>query len=169
MANKPLQTSKRQAAYQKFEDKAFHHFFVSELAKIYGLEKELSIIISLKHGVISEFGSTPYRFLQQETLIKILRLDQVFMLIDEQPVIQNVKILGNYFQTLSQQRSGEDTKTFEIGFAILRLLHYKQPVYRFLKTYATKMNRTDIAELLNRTLSNDQMLIKTVIQGLIKH
>lgn len=150
-------TTKTTAKTGKMENSEFHEFFVDELKDIYWAEKHLSKALpKMKKAATSPELAAAFDKHTAETLIHIETLEKVFALLEEKPAAKKCDAMAGLLAEADSiiEDTEKDTLVRDAGLilAAQKVEHYEIATYGTLRTFATTMGHTDVADLLQQTL-----------------
>ena len=142
------------------EISALRFFFINALQDIYSAEKNLIKVLPkmVQKSVLSDLRVTLENHLA-ETENQIVRLEQVFASIDEEPASKESETLEGLLREIEVITSASNKTSIprDLGiiFAGQKIKHYEIASYGTLKTIAEVLGFTQASNLLNQTLQEE--------------
>jgi ferritin-like metal-binding protein YciE len=147
---------------------AFQELFVEELKDLYNAEQQLikALPKMAKAATARELKNGFTKHLA-ETRGHARRLEQVFKMIGEKPAGKTCEAMKGLIKE-GQHLMSEDLPDTVMDAALIgaaqKVEHYEIASYGTLRTYATLMERPDVAELLQTTLDEEGLTDKKLTQ-----
>lgn len=159
----------------KMEDSEFHEFFVDELKDIYWAEKHLvKALPKFKKAATSPELAAAFEKHTQETQTHIATLEQVFELLGEKAAAKKCEAMEGLLKEadsiIEDTEAGTLVRDAGLILAAQKAEHYEIATYGTLRTFASVMGHTDVADLLQQTLDNEKATdeaLTTVAQSFI--
>ncbi|MDM1555056.1 MULTISPECIES: ferritin-like domain-containing protein [Chryseobacterium] len=173
MPNKILETNTAASALKKgtgdktsinedeMENSPLHKFFVSALKDIYYAENAiLEALEKMQEAASSEDLKDAFEDHHLQTQKHVKRLEKVFKLIDETPEKKECKAIKGIIEEGEEiiKSTEEGTATRDVGLIIAaqKVEHYEIATYRGLAQLAITMGHHKAADLLERTLQEEE-------------
>lgn len=146
---------------QNMKDSSLHKFFVDALKDIYFAEDAiLDALGKMESAATTEELKEAFEDHQLQTKKHISRLEKVFKLIDETPEKKECKaILGIIKEgedIINSTEAGSMTRDVGLIIAAQKVEHYEIATYGGLVQLAITMNHDKAADLLDRTLEEEE-------------
>jgi ferritin-like metal-binding protein YciE len=145
----------------KMKNSEFHEFFVDELKDIYWAEKHLvKALPKFKKAATTPELASAFEKHTQETQIHIETLEQVFELLEEKASAKKCEAMAGLLEEaegiIGDTEEGTMIRDAGLILAAQKVEHYEIATYGALKTFATNMGHTQVADLLQQTLDQEK-------------
>lgn len=145
----------------KMESSEFREFFVEELKDIYWAEKHLvKALPKMKKAATSPELAAAFEKHTEETETHIATLDQVFMLLDEKARAKKCDAMEGLLKetegVIEDTEAGTLVRDAALILAAQKVEHYEIATYGTLVVFARTMGHSEVADLLQFTLSNEK-------------
>lgn len=145
----------------KMENSEFHKFFVDELKDIYWAEKHLATALpKMKKASTSEKLASAFEKHTAETKTHVETLEKVFSLLEEKAVAKKCDamegLLAEAKSIMEDTEKESMTRDAGLILAAQKVEHYEIATYGTLIAFATSMGHSDVANLLQNTLSQEK-------------
>jgi ferritin-like metal-binding protein YciE len=148
--------------------KSLHELFVHELKDLYDAEHQLvEALPAMAKAASSTELSTAFKDHLKATQGHIDRLEQVFQSVNEKPAREacaGMKGLIKEGQKVMEEDMSETVRDAALIAAAQRVEHYEMAGYGTLRTYAHLIGESEAAQLLQRTLDEEDMTDKRLSQ-----
>lgn len=146
---------------QNMKDSSLHKFFVDALKDIYFAEDAiLDALGKMESAATTEELKEAFEDHQLQTKKHISRLEKVFKLIDETPEKKECKaivgIIKEREDIINSTEAGSMTRDVGLIIAAQKVEHYEIATYGGLVQLAITMNHDKAADLLDRTLEEEE-------------
>ncbi|QIY82944.1 ferritin-like domain-containing protein [Chryseobacterium sp. NEB161] len=146
---------------QNMKDSSLHKFFVDALKDIYFAEDAiLDALGKMESAATTEELKEAFEDHQLQTKKHISRLEKVFKLIDETPEKKECKAIVGIIKEgediINSTEAGSTTRDVGLIIAAQKVEHYEIPTYGGLVQLAITMNHDKAADLLDRTLEEEE-------------
>lgn len=143
------------------DENALKDFLVDELKDIYFAEHEiLKGLTKMKDGATSDKLKKAIDLHYNQTEAHIVRLEEAFGLLDEKPEKKKceaiIGLLKEGDDILEDTEEGSMTRDAAIIIASQKVEHYEIATYGSLAELARTIDRDDVAEVLESTLSEEK-------------
>lgn len=162
-ANTGAQNQKSQASStdQEMKDSSLHKFFVDALKDIYYAEEAIiAALEKMQDAATTEELKDAFEDHQLQSKKHVSRLEKVFKLIDEQPEKKECKaivgIIAEGEEIIKSTEEGSMTRDVGLIIAAQKVEHYEIATYGGLVQLAITMGHDKAAELLERTLLEEE-------------
>ena len=163
-------SSKKQssaAAGKAAGDSMLTEFFTDEIKDIYWAEKHLlKSLPKMAKAASSEELSAAITEHLELTKTHVTRLEQVFELLGEKPQAKKCDAMEGIVKEgesiIEETEDGTSTRDVGIILASQKVEHYEISTYGGLAQLATTLGRSEIADLLNETLSEEKEADQTL-------
>lgn len=153
----------KQAGNQEknMKDSSLHKFFVDALKDIYFAEDAiLDALGKMESAATTEELKEAFEDHQLQTKKHISRLEKVFKLIDETPEKKECKAIVGIIKEgediINSTEAGSMTRDVGLIIAAQKVEHYEIATYGGLVQLAITMNHDKAADLLDRTLEEEE-------------
>lgn len=155
--------------FSDMKNSEFHEFFVEELRDIYGAELSLvKALPKMQEASTSEELAAAFYKHASDTELHIENLERIFDLLDEESDSKKCKAMEGLIEEaeaiISDTEKNSYTRDAALILAAQKVEHYEIATYGTLKTFARHMGHTEVAELLERTLTNEKMTDETLTE-----
>lgn len=145
----------------RLENSEFHELFVEELKDIYWAEKHLvKALPKLKKAATSPELAAAFEKHAEETETHVATLDQVFMLLDEKARAKKCDAMEGLLKeaenVILNTDAGSLVRDAGLILAAQKVEHYEIATYGTLVVFARTMGQSEVADLLEYTLSNEK-------------
>lgn len=149
------------AASNKMKKSEFHQFFLDELKDIYWAEKHLvKALPKLQKAATSEELKRAFEKHTIETQRHIETAEKVFQLLGEKATAKKCEAMEGLLEEantiISDTEKGSMVRDAGLILAAQKVEHYEIATYGTLRTFAEKMNHSEITTLLQKTLDNEK-------------
>lgn len=157
-----MKTSSRKSGVTgKMENSEFHEFFVDELKDIYWAEKHLATALpKMKKAATSPELAAAFEKHTEETKTHISTLEQVFELLEEKAVAKKCDAMEGLLEEakgiMEDTEAGSMIRDAGLILAAQKVEHYEIATYGTLRAFAESMGHSDVVELLQQTLDNEE-------------
>ncbi len=139
----------------------FHKLFVDEVKDIYWAEKALvKALTKMQKAASSEELASAFAAHHAQTEGHVQRLEQVFELLEMKPVGKKCPAMEGLIQEAEELKEdtedGSSVRDAALISAAQKVEHYEIASYGTLATFAKTMGHSDIAKLLEQTLSEEK-------------
>lgn len=139
---------------------SIEHLFIEELKDLYSAETQITKTLpKLVEAASSADLKSAFQHHLKETEGQIERLDKTFKILGSSPkgkTCDGMKgILAEGAEMLHETTSG-DIRDIALISAAQRVEHYEMAAYGTVRSYAEKLDKRDIAELLQETLEEEK-------------
>lgn len=146
---------------QNMKDSSLHKFFVDALKDIYFAEDAiLDALGKMESAATTEELKEAFEDHQLQTKKHISRLEKVFKLIDETPEKKECKAIVGIIKEgediINSTEAGSMTRDVGLIIAAQKVEHYEIATYGGLVQLAITMNHDKAADLLDRTLEEEE-------------
>lgn len=146
---------------QNMKDSSLHKFFVDALKDIYFAEDAiLDALGKMESAATTEELKEAFEDHQLQTKKHISRLEKVFKLIDETPEKKECKAIVGIIKEgediINSTEAGSTTRDVGLIIAAQKVEHYEIATYGGLVQLAITMNHDKAADLLDRTLEEEE-------------
>ncbi|HBR11264.1 Ferritin-like metal-binding protein YciE [Epilithonimonas bovis DSM 19482] len=146
---------------QNMKDSSLHKFFVDALKDIYFAEDAiLDALGKMESAATTEELKEVFEDHQLQTKKHISRLEKVFKLIDETPEKKECKAIVGIIKEgediINSTEAGSMTRDVGLIIAAQKVEHYEIATYGGLVQLAITMNHDKAADLLDRTLEEEE-------------
>jgi ferritin-like metal-binding protein YciE len=150
-------------------------FFLEELRDIYGAEKQLTKALpKLREAATSPDLAMAFEDHLQVTLNQIVRLEQVFELLGEEPETKNCEgmegLIEESEKIIDDTEAGSATRDVALIVSAQKVEHYEIAAYGSLRQLAKTINQAEVSRLLEQTLEEEKgtdMLLSNLAETLI--
>lgn len=157
---------------QNMKDSSLHKFFVDALKDIYFAEDAiLDALGKMESAATTEELKEAFEDHQLQTKKHISRLEKVFKLIDETPEKKECKAIVGIIKEgediINSTEAGSMTRDVGLIIAAQKVEHYEIATYGGLVQLAITMNHDKAADLLDRTLEEEEetdLLLKEIAE-----
>ena len=144
------------------------HLFVEELKDLYSAENQITKTLpKLVEAATSTDLKSAFEHHLKETEGQIERLDKTFKILGTSPkgkTCDGMKGILDEGAQLLKETSAGDIRDVALISAAQRVEHYEMAAYGAVRTYAEKLDRKDIAELLQATLEEEKAADKKLTE-----
>jgi ferritin-like metal-binding protein YciE len=144
------------------------HLFVEELRDLYSAETQISKTLpTLVEAATSPELKSAFEHHLKETEGHVARLEQAFEILGTSPkgkTCDGMKgILSEGAEALKETSEG-DVRDAALISAAQRVEHYEMAAYGAVRSYAENLNRKNIVELLEKTLTEEKAADKKLTE-----
>jgi ferritin-like metal-binding protein YciE len=152
---------KSQKNTPKVEDSVLEDFFIDELKDIYWAEKHLvKTLPKMQKAATTEELQNAFSDHLETTKEHVSRLEQAFELLGEKAVAKKCEAMAGITKEGEDiiEETDENTATRDVGLILAgqKVEHYEIATYGGLAQLARTLSHEDVAELLERTLSEEK-------------
>ena len=145
----------------KMESSEFREFFIEELKDIYWAEKHLvKALPKMKKAATSPELAAAFEKHTEETETHVATLDQIFMLLDEKARAKKCDAMEGLLKeaegVIQDTEAGTLVRDAGLILAAQKVEHYEIATYGTLVVFARTMGQSEVADLLQFTLSNEK-------------
>lgn len=146
--------------------------FVEELKDIYSAETQITKALpKMAKASTSEELKTAFEEHLQETEGQIERLDQIFETLGVSPkgkTCEGMKGVITEGEEMLKETEKGDIRDAALISAAQRVEHYEMAAYGAVRTYAQKLGKQQVVELLEETLEEEKAADKKLTQIAVK-
>lgn len=142
-------------------DSELHNFLVDELKDIYWAEQHLvKALPKMEKAATSKQLKEAFHKHTEETKTHVTTLEQVFEALGEKTSAKKCEamegLLAEATTIMDDTEPGSMVRDAGLILAAQKVEHYEIGTYGTLRTFAQHLGRTDVQELLQRTLDNEK-------------
>lgn len=159
-SSRSTSAAKKQQKGSEMENSQFHQLFMDELKDIYWAEKHLvKALGKMQKAASTEELVNAFAEHQEMTKEHVSRLEQAFEMLGAKAQAKKCEAMEGLVKE-AQELIEEEEKgvVLDAGLIIAaqKVEHYEIAAYGSLRTLANHMGHTDVAELLEQTLSEEK-------------
>lgn len=163
-ATKATNTGNRSSATKKDNSKnesLLEKFFLDQLKDIYYAEnKILKALPTMEEACTTDELKEAFSDHRHQTEKHVKRLEKVFQLLDQKPEAEKCEAIEGIVKEcesiISETTEGSMTRDAALIMAAQKVEHYEIATYGGLVQFAITMDRKDIADLLDKTLMEEE-------------
>lgn len=146
---------------QSMEQSKFYKLFVDMLKDIYWAEKALvKALPKMQKAATSKELKEAIADHLEVTKNQVTRLEQIFELLEKKAAGKKCEAMAGLIEEGMQitEETEEDTMVRDAGIIVAaqKIEHYEIASYGSLRTFASKMGQSEIADLLQETLDEEK-------------
>ena len=151
----------RPAKHRLDGESGLKELFLNELKCVYYMEKTLlkSFPKTIKNACSFELIEA-VTIHQEETKLQIIRLEDIFALLEENPMLERCQPVESLLETIDhviEETKFGTVRDAGIVLGLHRIEHYEISSYNILNTYAENMNLNKIALLLSESVNEEKV------------